>query len=38
MDFSFTEEQVQLRDSLRRLLSETYTAQRRQAIRQAGGG
>ena len=38
MNFAFTEEQAQLRDSLRRFLSETYTLERRRAITQAGGG
>lgn len=38
MDFTFTEEQTQLRDSLRRFLTETYTLDRRRAIARAGSG
>jgi alkylation response protein AidB-like acyl-CoA dehydrogenase len=38
MDFRFTEEQTQIRDSLRRFLSETYTLERRRAIVRAGTG
>jgi alkylation response protein AidB-like acyl-CoA dehydrogenase len=38
MDFTFTEEQVQIRDALRRFLSETYTLERRRAIARAGTG
>jgi alkylation response protein AidB-like acyl-CoA dehydrogenase len=38
MDFRFTEEQTQIRDSLRRFLSETYTLDRRRAIARAGAG
>lgn len=38
MDFRFTEEQIQIRDSLRRFLTETYTLERRRAIARAGTG
>src|SRR5580704_8948213 len=38
MDFRFTEEQTQIRDSLRRFLTETYTLERRRAIARAGSG
>jgi alkylation response protein AidB-like acyl-CoA dehydrogenase len=38
MDFTFTEEQTQIRDSLRRFLTETYTLDRRRAIARAGTG
>ena len=38
MDFTFTEEQTQIRDSLRRFLSENYTLDRRRAIARAGAG
>jgi alkylation response protein AidB-like acyl-CoA dehydrogenase len=38
MNFAFTDEQIQLRDSLRRLLTEAYGLQRRRAIARAGGG
>ena len=38
MNFAFTEEQIQLRDSLRRVLTQTYTLERRRAILRAGGG
>ena len=38
MNFAFTEEQIQLRDSLRRFLTATYTLERRRAITRAGGG
>ena len=38
MNFAFTEEQIQLRDSLRRFLTETYTLERRRALGRAGGG
>jgi len=38
MDFTFTEEQTQIRDSLRRFLGETYTLDRRRAIARAGTG
>jgi len=38
MNFAFTEEQIQLRDSLRRVLSETYTLERRRAVARSGSG
>ena len=38
MDFSFSEEQTQIRASLRRFLSENYTLERRRAIVRAGSG
>jgi alkylation response protein AidB-like acyl-CoA dehydrogenase len=38
MDFSFTEEQNQIRDSLRRFLTNTYTLERRREITRAGTG
>jgi alkylation response protein AidB-like acyl-CoA dehydrogenase len=38
MDFTFTEEQVQIRDSLRRFLSGTYTLERRRNSAHAGSG
>jgi len=38
MNFAFTEEQNQLRDSLRRFLTESYTLEKRRAIVRAGGG
>ncbi len=38
MDFTFTEEQIQIRDSLRRFLAETYTLERRRAIARSGTG
>jgi alkylation response protein AidB-like acyl-CoA dehydrogenase len=38
MDFRFTEEQTQIRDSLRRFLTGTYTLERRRAIAGAGTG
>ncbi len=38
MDFTFTEEQTQIRDSLRRFLTETYTLDRRRAIARTGNG
>ena len=38
MDFTFTEEQTQIRDSLRRFLTETYTLDRHRAIARAGTG
>lgn len=38
MNFAFTEEQTQLRDSLRRFLTATYTLERRRAIVRSGGG
>ncbi|HEV2284819.1 MAG TPA: acyl-CoA dehydrogenase family protein [Steroidobacteraceae bacterium] len=38
MDFTFTEEQTQIRDALRRFLSETYTLERRRRIARAGSG
>lgn len=38
MDFTFTDEQLQLRDSLRRFLSESYGLERRRAITLSGGG
>ena len=37
MNFAFTEEQNQLRDSLRRFLTGSYTLERRRAITRAGG-
>jgi alkylation response protein AidB-like acyl-CoA dehydrogenase len=37
MNFAFTEEQSQLRDSLRRFLSGTYTLERRRASTRSGG-
>ncbi|MGO9850304.1 MAG: acyl-CoA dehydrogenase family protein [Steroidobacteraceae bacterium] len=38
MDFTFTEEQIQIRDSLRRFLTEAYTLERRREILRAGAG
>lgn len=38
MNFAFTEEQILLRDSLRRFLTETYTLERRRAITRASNG
>ena len=38
MDFAFTEEQTQIRDSLRRFLTESYTLERRRAIARSGSG
>jgi alkylation response protein AidB-like acyl-CoA dehydrogenase len=38
MNFAFTEEQIQLRDSLRRFLTATYTLDRRRAITRSGSG
>jgi alkylation response protein AidB-like acyl-CoA dehydrogenase len=38
MNFAFTDEQIQLRDSLRRVLTETYTLARRRAIARSGSG
>ena len=38
MNFAFTEEQIQLRATLRRFLTQTYTLERRRAIARAGGG
>ena len=38
MDFTFTEEQTQIRDALRRFLSTTYTLERRREIARAGRG
>src|SRR5579863_7603357 len=38
MDFTFTEEQTQIRDSLRRFLADTYSLDRRRAIARAGTG
>jgi alkylation response protein AidB-like acyl-CoA dehydrogenase len=38
MNFAFTEEQIQLRDSLRRFLTTTYTLERRRAITRSGSG
>jgi len=38
MDFSFTEEQTQIRDTLRRFLSENYTLERHRAIARGGSG
>ena len=38
MDFTFTEEQDQIRDSLRRFLTEAYTLERRREILRAGTG
>jgi len=38
MNFSLTEEQIQLRDSLRRVLTETYTLERRRATARSGSG
>ena len=38
MNFAFTEEQIQLRDSLRRFLTATYTLERRRAIARSGSG
>ena len=38
MNFAFTEEQTQLRDSLRRFLTQSYTVERRRAILRAGSG
>jgi len=38
MNFSFTGEQTQLRDSLRRFLAQSYTLERRRALLRAGSG
>jgi alkylation response protein AidB-like acyl-CoA dehydrogenase len=38
MDFTFTDEQNQIRDSLRRLLTATYTFERRREMLRAGTG
>jgi alkylation response protein AidB-like acyl-CoA dehydrogenase len=38
VNFAFSEEQLQLRDSLRRFLAEVYTPERRRAIARVGGG
>jgi alkylation response protein AidB-like acyl-CoA dehydrogenase len=38
MDFTFTDEQNQIRDSLRRFLTEAYTLERRREILRAGTG
>ena len=38
MDFTFTEEQTQIRDALRRFLTTTYTLERRREIARAGSG
>lgn len=38
MNFSFTEEQIQLRDTLRRFLAQTYTLERRRVTARAGSG
>ncbi|HXY96012.1 MAG TPA: acyl-CoA dehydrogenase family protein [Steroidobacteraceae bacterium] len=38
MNFAFTEEQIQLRDSLRRYLTATYSLERRRAITRSGTG
>ena len=38
MNFTFTDEQIQLRETLRRFLTQTYTLERRRAIGRAGGG
>ena len=38
MNFAFTEEQIQLRDTLRRFLTQTYTLERRRAIARAATG
>jgi alkylation response protein AidB-like acyl-CoA dehydrogenase len=38
VNFAFTEEQIQLRDSLRRVLTQTYTLERRRVFLRAGSG
>ena len=38
MDFTFTEEQTQIRDALRRFLAERYTLDRHRAIARSGSG
>jgi alkylation response protein AidB-like acyl-CoA dehydrogenase len=38
MNFAFTGEQIQLRETLRRFLTQTYTLERRRAIARAGSG
>jgi alkylation response protein AidB-like acyl-CoA dehydrogenase len=38
VNFAFTEEQIQLRDSLRRFLTESYTLERRRATTRSGSG